>query len=875
MSLFFGRSEGRVVGRLDASRGSVAVTLRIEGFTDVTPLAGGGFGSVYRAIRASTGGVVALKVLDRAHGDDDDLLERRLRREIAALVALKGHPNVVQVEQVVSTASGPAIVMEFMSRGSVLDVDVPGDIRAERVAFIGAATASGLQAAHDVGIVHRDVKPQNILVNSFGTVKLCDFGIAAIQKSAEFQTRTTALSVRYASPEELDGDPKIGTPTDVYSLGASMFHLLYGEPPSFRGGRGADPSITRTGRGADAARDRVSTIIERCLAEDPRRRPDGERLLRDAVGDVDGLGVAATGFADRRTTPSSPGGPRRHHRRTTRAQASAGGCAAVRSALRAPLRSAHPPRRPGLRSSCPPCDVQRAMVAMNQPSAPRTSSRWPTGTEYAAAVQQPTTSFADPELQQGRLTLTPLGIPASASGQNAIAFHMEAAERPVAVRCLLSAHDDGRLRYRALQEHVEACDVPSVVAATWLDEGVRVDGQWWPVVVMPWVSGDPLHIAVEDRLDDSLRLSRLADRWLDLVEILQDKEFAHGDYQHGNVLLTGDDEFQLVDLDGIWVPDMGVGPPNEYGHPNYQHINRSDTDWGPYVDTFSALVIALSMLALASDPSLSRFMTGENLLFAKPDFDAPERAEIWKVLASSSDPEVVDLTARLHAFARAGRQPAMSVQRSTRRVVRSVRTAHPRRPHLCDRWAPRHASVGTEDWWTGAVPAQAPNPDSYWRGGTNTNIAASQPAAPGAPGHAAVAATAAGTTHRRPPSSGPYTPPAPTSARARLTRPWTGEDHGAARARRADQRSDRRSARFDARRCAASGRDRCQGRRRPVRRDDRRDARRHGPLVVSPEPVELRARRPPVLDRCGGRSGGGDRRRVRRRLHDPLDARRR
>jgi serine/threonine protein kinase len=249
------------------------VTLRIDGFTDVTPLAGGGFGSVYRATRASTGGVVALKVLDRAQGDDDDLLERRLRREIAALVALKGHPNVVQVEQVVSTASGPAIVMEFMGRGSVLDVDVPGETRAERVAFIGAATASGLHAAHDVGIVHRDVKPQNILVNNFGTVKLCDFGIAAIQKSAEFQTRTTALSVRYASPEELDGDPNIGAPTDVYSLGASMFHLLYGEPPSFRGGRGADPSLTRSGRGEDAARDGVSSIIERCLAEDPRRRP--------------------------------------------------------------------------------------------------------------------------------------------------------------------------------------------------------------------------------------------------------------------------------------------------------------------------------------------------------------------------------------------------------------------------------------------------------------------------------------------------------------------------------------------------------------------------------------------------------------------------
>jgi serine/threonine protein kinase len=262
------------------------VTLRVDGFTDVSPLAGGGFGSVYKATRASTGGVVALKVLDRAHGDDEALLERRLRREIAALVALKGHPNVVQVEQVVSTANGPAIVMEFMGRGSVLESDVAGEVRAERVAFIGAATAAGLQAGHDVGIVHRDVKPQNILVNNFGQVKLCDFGIAAIQKSADFQTRTTALSVRYASPEELDNDPNIGAPTDVYSLGASMFHMMFGEPPSFRGGRGADPNLARNRTGKDLAADQVSSIIERCLAEDPRVRPSANDCfgLFSAIG---------------------------------------------------------------------------------------------------------------------------------------------------------------------------------------------------------------------------------------------------------------------------------------------------------------------------------------------------------------------------------------------------------------------------------------------------------------------------------------------------------------------------------------------------------------------------------------------------------------
>ena len=411
-----------------------------------------------------------------------------------------------------------------------------------------------------------------------------------------------------------------------------------------------------------------------------------------------------------------------------------------------------------------------------------TTSRWPTGTEYAAAVQQPSTSFSDPELQTGELTLTPLGIPASASGQSAIAFHMQAKDRPVAVRCLLNEHDDGRERYKALQEHVEAYNVPSVVPAKWLDDGVRVHGQWWPVVVMPWVAGDPLHIAVEDRLDDPTRLSRLADRWLDLVELLQDKEFAHGDYQHGNVLLTDDDEFQLVDLDGIWVPDMGVGSPNEYGHPNYQHINRSDTDWGPYVDTFSALVIALSMFALAHDPGLARFMTGENLLFATPDFEDPDNAEIWRALARSRDDEVVDLTGRLHAFARAGRPPAMSVREVLDASFEPSELLVDRDPGASALTPDGLPTTTANDAWWVDTTSQPPPPvvspvattaNSFWAGDAHPDISAAQPAAPGAPGLAPAAQPAhhppQPVPQRQPPPPGP--PSVVTHAAARASAP--------------------------------------------------------------------------------------------------------
>lgn len=339
------------------------------------------------------------------------------------------------------------------------------------------------------------------------------------------------------------------------------------------------------------------------------------------------------------------------------------------------------------------------------PSGAVTRSRWPTGTEYAESVQQPTTSFRHAELTGGRLTLTPLGLPAMASGQSAVAFHFETPRRAVAVRCLLSAHDDGRERYTALGAFVAREPVPDVVAAEWLDEGIRVDGQWWPIVIMPWVSGQPLHDAVLDRVGDPARLVRLADRWFDLVKDLQDRRFAHGDLQHGNILLTDDDEYQLVDLDGIWVPDIGVGPPNEYGHPNYQHRNRGPSDWGQLVDTFSALVIGLSIVALADDPSLERFMTGENLLFAKDDFVSPGASEIWKVLDRSNSAQVVDHVRRLRTLASDGAPRPMSLADVLDDPELALATPTP--PPV-DNVLPGAADAG--DWWTepGAATSTPP-----------------------------------------------------------------------------------------------------------------------------------------------------------------------
>ncbi|MEQ1703928.1 MAG: serine/threonine-protein kinase, partial [Ilumatobacteraceae bacterium] len=202
--------------------------LELRGYETLTLVGSGGLGDVYRATRTSTGGEVAIKMV-REHGDRA-ATDRRVRRELQALLKLKGHPNVVQIEELLDVSTGLALVMEYVGGGSLADlVERRGPLHPPHAVAALADIARALADAHAIGIVHRDIKPHNVMVGQFGQCKVCDFGIAAVLKDSSFTDRTSALSYRYASPEELDDSPEIGAPTDVYSLGVTFRQLLTGE----------------------------------------------------------------------------------------------------------------------------------------------------------------------------------------------------------------------------------------------------------------------------------------------------------------------------------------------------------------------------------------------------------------------------------------------------------------------------------------------------------------------------------------------------------------------------------------------------------------------------------------------------------------------
>lgn len=280
---------------------------RFPGFTGEEYVAEGGLGRVWRAERASTGGVVAIKEIKQV--DVGSPAWHRARREVEALVRLKGHPNVVSVEEIVAGPEGPALVMEYLDSGSLAQRISQGALPLNEAMRVGQSILSAIGAAHDVGIIHRDLKPQNVLLGKYGQVKVCDFGIAAIARDGE-RTMTSASTLAYASPEELDGSASVGPPGDVYSFCVTMVHAISGVRPSFAerlSGRVALPPELATELPMVAS----SLLIG--LATDPSTRPTISDLdiafgVERHVGSTQAPGLQSHTPTIVRT--SAPGGPR-------------------------------------------------------------------------------------------------------------------------------------------------------------------------------------------------------------------------------------------------------------------------------------------------------------------------------------------------------------------------------------------------------------------------------------------------------------------------------------------------------------------------------------------------------------------------------------
>jgi eukaryotic-like serine/threonine-protein kinase len=229
--------------------------------------------------------LVAVKILNPGHGSTD--IGARFRRE-GRTAARLAHPNIVQVydagEGEFEGREVSYIVMEYVPGGDLKDlIDEKGPLASDELAKLGADVSSGLAHAHANGVIHRDIKPHNILIDAYGRPKLSDFGIArAIDATHATRTGSYLGTALYSAPEQLRGE-KVTPKSDVYSLGIAFYQAAVGQAP-FTGTPievasqhvSREPTVPKV-LGANLS-DEVEALILDCVKKDPDLRPSAQEV---------------------------------------------------------------------------------------------------------------------------------------------------------------------------------------------------------------------------------------------------------------------------------------------------------------------------------------------------------------------------------------------------------------------------------------------------------------------------------------------------------------------------------------------------------------------------------------------------------------------
>ena len=249
----------------------------ISGRYELEELVGsGGMSNVFRAHDRLLERTVALKILHEQFTRDDDYVER-FRREARAVAQL-AHPNIVTVIDRGEQDGRQYIVFEYVDGQNLKELTAGGPLDPREAIGLALQVARALSFAHERGLVHRDVKPQNVLLNDDGQAKVTDFGIArSLDVHGVTQTGTVLGTSDYIAPEQARGQ-KVDPKTDIYSLGAVLYELLTGDVP-FKGDNFVAVAMRHVNEPPPSVLDRrpdcplrLDLAIQRAMAKDPEER---------------------------------------------------------------------------------------------------------------------------------------------------------------------------------------------------------------------------------------------------------------------------------------------------------------------------------------------------------------------------------------------------------------------------------------------------------------------------------------------------------------------------------------------------------------------------------------------------------------------------
>lgn len=365
----------------------------------------------------------------------------------------------------------------------------------------------------------------------------------------------------------------------------------------------------------------------------------------------------------------------------------------------------------------------------------------PQSTDYRNAIQNPHLAFRDAQLRESKPAVNGLGLPLAWSGNFAVIYQLcsLSSDENWAVKCFTRDTPGLAERYRTISRYLGKIRLPFLIPFQFLEQGVLVSSNVRPILKMPWIEGIPLHDFVREALDKPDQLRSLARIWVRMSRKLRDARIAHGDLQHGNVLLVRSSadsnlHLKLVDYDGMHVPEIKGTSSGESGHPAYQHPERLRTGiCNSEIDRFSILAVYTALVCLRSvGRSLwNRYDNADNLLFREEDYRSPGTSPLFQELWLIPDLECRSLVGRLilacdgslaevpllDDLVDRNRNLPLSREESTR-VSRILASSQPlrRSPRsVAEEEDPTYRLKGVDegDWWSETLPPAPPVPKQH------------------------------------------------------------------------------------------------------------------------------------------------------------------
>lgn len=287
------------------------------------------------------------------------------------------------------------------------------------------------------------------------------------------------------------------------------------------------------------------------------------------------------------------------------------------------------------------------------------TSIWPSRDAYQTAVLNPERNLRDTCLHGtvvAKLKMGTMELPHPRSGNFGAVYKFSAPGRAYALKVFDKAQPDRQERYAMVDRHLAAQQSsPHLVSLHYDPQGVRVAAAWYPTLLMDWVDGPTLDSYMEKTLKSSaFPNGRLCRAFVDVMQVLEQRHIAHGDLQHGNILVLGDGKLKLVDYDGMFVPAMQAAglTATEIGMPAYQHPKRFRGYFDGRLDHFSALVILLTLACVTPD-LWKRYPPDENCLIVREsDLVRPDQSPLLAELSTSPDRPIAKLAAILKRTAK-------------------------------------------------------------------------------------------------------------------------------------------------------------------------------------------------------------------------------